>query len=266
MIVCKELNRSFDNKEEMFKALKYNASRIISLKKATVKHSDGISNFFELKKGTAKSIEGLEKGYVYPVISNTMYMDSHKDVHDNGSMNKTIKEQQGRVHYAMNHDLSIGKIIAYPKDVEMLIKTVQWSEVGKDYEGTTELLMFKTNLQDYSPNDARIAIEQKLPVQNSISMIYKDIELAINSNDEEMVSEKKAYDSIIDKIANKEEVEEDGYVWVVKQLAIHNEGSMVTIGSNDATPIIYSEPSEDTQTKEAVKDTSTIDFYTNIKF
>jgi len=257
-MICKELNTEFENKEEMFKALKANADKIISLKKATVKNSEGISNIISLKDSNDKTIAGLEEGFIYPIISNTMYMDSHKDVHDNGSMNKTVKEQKGKVHYAMNHDLSIGKIIAYPNDVEMLMKTVKWSDLGRAYEGTTELLMFKTNLQDYSPNDARIAIEQKLPVQNSISMIYKDIVLAVNSEDKDLRAEKKAYDNIINQIANKEEVEKDGYLWIVKQLAIRNEGSMVTLGSNDATPIIYSEPSnKDTQIQEPLKDTQT---------
>ena len=257
MIVCKELDKEFDNKEAMFKALKSNSARIISLKKATVKNSEGISNILSVRNGSDKSIEGLEDGFIYPIISNTMYMDSHKDVHDNGSMNKTVKEQQGKVHYALNHDLNVGKIIAYPNDVDMLMKTVTWKSLGREYEGTTELLMFKTNLQDYSPQDARIAIEQKLPVQNSISMIYKDIVLAVNSEDKDLRTEKKAYDSIIDKVANKEEVEKDGYLWIVKQLAIRNEGSMVTLGSNDVTPIIYTQPSNDTDKSEPSNDTQT---------
>ena len=88
-------------------------------------------------------------------------------------------------------------------------------------------------------------------------MIYKDIVLAVNSEDKDLRTEKKAYDNIIDKVANKEEVEKDGYFWIVKQLAIRNEGSMVTLGSNDATPIIYTQPSNDTDKIESSNDTQT---------
>ena len=64
------------------------------------------------------------------------------DVHMDNSMNRTVDHQQGKVYYAVNHDLSIGKIIAYPRDVEMMLKDIAWSDIGKDFPGTTQALMF----------------------------------------------------------------------------------------------------------------------------
>ena len=257
MIFCKELNREFTTKHEMLSELYKNRDQIISIKKAHIHtHKRVALRFYDVdtKKTycakAMKEIGGLDKDFIYPVISNTNYVDSHKDAHMDGSMNRTVKNQQGRVHYAINHKLEIGSIIAYPQDVEMLVKDVEWTNLGKDYAGSTQALLFKTNLQDYSPDAARKAIENKLPVENSIRMQYIQVEFGIKERNEEWKDANKAWDKHINKIVNKAEVEDDGYIWFVTELKIVDEGSMVVKGSNDATPIKYSdEPADSTSSK-----------------
>ena len=257
MIFCKELNTEFATKREMLSALYKNRDRIISIKKAHIHtHKRVPLRFYDIESKKAycakamKEIGGLDKDFIYPVISNTNYVDSHKDAHMDGSMNRTVKNQQGKIHYAINHKLEIGSIVAYPEDVEMLIKEVDWSSLGKDYTGTTQALLFKTNLQDYSPEAARKAIENKLPVENSIKMQYVQIQLGIKERDKEWADANKSWDDNISKIVNRADVEDEGVIWFVTELKIVDEGSMVVKGSNDATPIKYSdEPADSTSFK-----------------
>lgn len=258
MIKCIALNKEFDTQQEMFKALKASKKDLLNIKMSktyeSIKKGALPTDFFD-SAITKADCKGLEKGFIYPVISNTKYMDSHMDVHMDNSMNRTVDHQQGKIYYAVNHELAVGKIIAYPKDVEMMIKEISWKDLGKDYEGTTQALMFKTNTFDYSNKDAVMAIEQKAPVQNSIRMRYKDMAMAINSNDPDFVEEKAEWDANIDKIVNNAVAIEAGYFFPVKELSIEQEGSMVIKGSNDATLIISPGSSKDTLEAGSSKDT-----------
>lgn len=259
MIKCITLDREFDTQLEMFKALKEAKKDILNLKMSKTYKSihKGVLSTSFYAPGTTKAVQGLEAGFIYPIISNTKYMDSHMDVHMDNSMNRTVDHQQGKVYYAVNHDLSIGKIIAYPRDVEMMLKDIAWSDIGKDFPGTTQALMFKTKTFEYSNKDAVGAIENKAPVQNSIRMQYKDMAMAINSMDDDFAAEKAEWDENIEKIVNKEVAIEAGYFFPVKELSIEREGSMVIQGSNDATPIIIPNPSKDTSENGSSKDTQT---------
>lgn len=257
-------NKTFTTKEDLFAELKKNEARLIDLKKSNVykSHEKGQFSFLNLTKGldTVKGLDGAKDNYIYPIISTTNYMDSHKDVHFNGSMNKTAKEQNGKVVYALDHELKFDSIIAWQKDVSMSIKLIDWSLVGKSYAGQTEALVFEINKDSIVRKNVLDAIENKsAEFQNSIRMVYYKINLALNSNDKEYTLNKAYFDANINKIVNKEVALEDGYFWGVEELGIYKEGSLVVAGgSNDATSI-YSkeieavsntskdEPSKDTQ-------------------
>ena len=87
-------------------------------------------------------------------------------------------------------------------------------------------------------------------------MQYVKISLGINSTEKDFAEQKAYYDKRISEIANKEVVEEQGYFWGVEEAKIVKEGSMVIFGSNDATPIQYTEAVIDTSGKqEPSKDT-----------
>jgi len=245
-------NKSFDTKEDLFKELKANKKELIGLKTAEVKHSAPLSMSLN-KLETTKGIDGLDKGFIYPVINTTKYMDSHNDVHFDGIWNRSINDQQGKVHYLINHELEVGKVIAYPKDVEVLVKDVLWKDLGADYSGYTQALIFKTNVFDYSNVDAKKIIKEEIEIQHSVRMQYVKIDLAINSSDEDTIEEKAVWEKHINEIANKDEVIEQGYFWAVTEAKIYKEGSMVLSGSNDVTPMIY--PTKDIQPPNGIDKT-----------
>jgi hypothetical protein len=242
MIVTKDFpDKEFATKEELFSALRESAEKIISVKKAEIHKSINCGGFLEREAGATKAIPDMKEGYVYPVINTTKYMDSHRDVHFDGIWNKTAKEQNGKIFYVTDHEVKIETIIAWPSDVNILVKSVPWSFVGKSYEGETEALIYEISKDRIVHAKAKEIIQEKRPVQNSVRMQYVRIKLAMNSNEEGDEEFKKFYDQHIDKIANKKEVEELGYFWGVSEAKIVTEGSMVVRGSNDATPIQQSE-------------------------
>lgn len=247
---CKELNKEFESKAKMFTELKANRDLLLKAKKSEIKCKRNDFNLIPDVGNIVKSIEKMDDNYIYPVISNTNYMDSHNDVHLNGSMTKTAQEQNGKVFYLADHEMRVGSIIATPKNVEMQLKEMDWSGLGKSYEGNTQALMFKIAKDKIMLDSAKRLIEDKEPMQNSIRMQYLKIDLAINDEGDDYKDEYKTYLEIYPKIANKERADEAGYFFAVRELKIVNEGSMVLFGSNDATPVKDNEAVSDTSTKE----------------
>lgn len=271
MIKCKELNKDFTDKKSLFKALKTAKQELIAAKKATIKFTDPViahagSGFVPLVKGMTVPKEISFGDFVYPVINTINYIDSHKDVHLWGIWDKSAKDQNGKTYYIINHDLSIGKVISYPKDVEIMVKEMQWSELGRNYIGSTQALIFKSKLTEASNNDAFQAIKNGEAIQNSVRMLYVRLELAINSSDEFYKEEKTVWDKYSKVVVNKEALE-DGYFWAVHEAKIYMEGSAVLFGSNDVTPVQYEEPKHiepSADTQRAVKDTRAFDALKNL--
>ena len=239
----------------MFKKLKANKQELIGLKKASIIKSDGLkSETSKLNDSTAKIIN-LDDDYSYHVINTTKYMDSHNDVHVDGIWNKSISEQQGKIYFVADHDLSIKSVIAYPKDVVMYLQELPFRVLGKDFDGNTQALIFKVAKDKIVLEAAKNIIENKIEIEHSIRMQYVKIDLAINETGEDYEEEKRLFDSTIGMIANKSDAIEQGYFWVVSEAKISQEGSMVLRGSNDVTPILENkteiEPIE--EVKEEIK-------------
>lgn len=249
MIFCKELNKSFKDKKDMFLVLKQSKEQLIAAKKAVIKCSDPVlfnlgvampgAEVVAKEFGTPKEVNFGD--YVYPVINTINYLDSHKDVHVWGLWDKSAKDQNGKVYYIINHDLAIGKVISYPKEVDIMIKEIKWSELGRNYAGKTQALIFKAKLTDKSNDDAYKTIKGGEEIQNSIRMMYVRLAIAINSGSEDFKEEKRVWDKYSPDVVNKEALE-DGYFWAVLEAKIYLEGSAVLFGSNDVTPVMYEEP------------------------
>ena len=262
-MICKELSQTFKSQRELFTALKANKAEIIRLKKAAIKCSDPIGlSIVEAVSKTGQTVKGepgqtLEYGdHIYPVINTTLYLDSHNDLHLNGIWDKSAMEQNGKTYYIINHDLAIGKVISYPQDVEIMVKDMAWTELGQNIAGRTQALIFKAKLTENSNQDAYKAIKSGAPIQNSIRMVYVDLDLAVNSKDPDFMPEKKIWDTHYPAIANKDQADNVGYFWAVSEAKIYKEGSAVLFGSNDATPVLTAEPknigpSQDTQDRAA---------------
>lgn len=256
MIYCKALDKEFETRSEMIKELIDNKADVLAMKKASVKMSDSISVSVSkelTKSDNSKSI--LKVGdTVSNVINTTNYLDSHDDVHMPGIWNKSAKEQSGKTYHVADHELKTGSIVAYPKDVSIRIEEKTWSDLGYSFKGTTQALIFDTNLTEKTNKDIFLAYRDNEPVQHSIRMEYVDIKLAVD--DPDMSEEYRLYKETLPLIANREKAEKQGYFFVVKEAKISKEGSTVLFGSNDITPYLgftpQEEPVKSTQSKEPI--------------
>ena len=243
-------NKEFNSKSELFDAIKNDEERIKALKKAEIifSHERGhvSKSSIKLKDNATKALTIVD-GYIYPVISTTNYMDSHGDVHINGCFKKTVQEQQGKILYCKDHNISVDTIIAWQSDVKMLISEMPFSELGKEYSGNAECLIFKISKDALVESESiEDIIDNNRPVQNSIRMQYVKFVTCIDDKRPEYKVEKSNWDKYYKMVANKEDADLAGYFWAVTELKIRDEGSMVVKGSNDATPLLQNpEPEEE---------------------
>tara|TARA_R110002050_G_scaffold199907_1_gene334753 strand:- start:847 stop:1653 length:807 start_codon:yes stop_codon:yes gene_type:complete len=241
---CIELDTEFKHNTEMLLAIKENIESIITHKRTNKTKSMPLNGLFLRSSTASKTIKGLDSGFVYPVINTTNYMDSHNDVHIDGIWDKSVVEKAGTVHYTTDHEVKISNIIAYPQDVEMMIKETSFKELGYNADGNTQALMFKVNSDSFLNTYAKNIIERKLPIQHSVSMVYGEMLLCAKSDDKELKEENDNYNQYINKISNKEYAESKGFFWAQTEANIGNEGSMVALGSNSVTPMLYENKNE----------------------
>lgn len=263
MIVCKELDKSFESKEDLFKALRESKKDIVGIKKSQILKSvdKGISitakPLDNSKLSTTNKNISLDDNFYYIAVNSTRILDSHKDLHIDGIWNKTVKEQKGKNYLVDTHKMSLSTTIARKENVEILTAKVPFSMIGKSYSGETEVLIYKVAKDKIINPIAKEWLESGDAIEGSVKMRYTDIELAMNSNSIEDENELKNYNDYKDVIANKDEFEEEiYYFWIVKQAQNIHESSLVLMGSNEATGILENkntEPSADTQKTEAEK-------------
>jgi hypothetical protein len=252
-------DHSFKSKADLFAMLKKHEDNIIEFKKAHIYkgfekslcfgNADNILH----KTDASKANIGFEakEGYIYPIVSTTRYMDSHDDVHFDGCFGKTVKDQQGKVYYCADHDLSLKGIVTNKKDIEMFTASIPWQFVGKSYTGNTEGLVMAFKKDAIKNQQAKDIIDSDEDLENSIRMVYVKIVMGIDSTDKQYKVNKDYFDSRVNDIANKERAEDLGYFFGVEELKIHKEASLVVGGgSNDATRIYQY------KTTEAVTDTT----------
>lgn len=249
-VFCKELNKEFADKKARNIELKKNAAKIIGLKKATLKNSDPV--FFRGKSGDAEKAEGDDVSVgigsiIYPVINTTNFLDSHGDVHIDGIWNLSVKDQRNKLYYLIDHYLAIQNVIAYPDDVVASVKTLSWSDLGEEYVGETQALVFTVKLSEASNPAALAAIAAKKPIQNSVRMRYISVTLCMDDTGDDFKQEYANFYKYLAVIANKDDAIEAGYFWAVTEASIEKEGSAVLFGSNEATPILYSDPGSTSQ-------------------
>lgn len=249
----------------MFLALKQNVDRIIGIKKAAIKESDAVGFQIILVKAadgtekTATDIEIKDGDTIYAIINTTNILDSHGDVHLDGIWDISVKDQQGKVYYAVNHKVEIGSIVSYPDEVTMSVKSMPWTDLGQTYAGNTQALIFAAKMTDASNKDARKIIKAKKPMNNSVRMQYDDMDLCVDSAAKGLEQERLNFYTHLPKISNKEDAMAQGYFWAVKRAKIVKEGSMVLAGSNPATPILYTDPEDSGQKEHQSPPDSSVD-------
>ena len=240
MIFCKELNKSFDNKETLLKDLKTNEKPIIAQKKLEIKSFEKglqvVSNQKQISKALQdETIKGIkfDNNYYYFVVNSANILDSHNDMHVDGNWNKTVKEQQGKVYLVWEHQLNKENIIAFPEDIILMTAKIPFTVLGKNYEGETYSLIYKIAKDKIIDKTAKEWLEDGRSLQASVRMQYVKIEPAFNSKD--FPKEKETFDTYYPLIANKDEHNEIDYFWVVKEAKNVMESSLVLFGSNSAT-------------------------------
>lgn len=248
MITCKYFpDKKFATRKELFAELRANVKKIIAVKTSEIydSHKKGAIDisfipeeaYNKINNDVSKTGPHMKDGFVYPIINTTRYMDGHDDVHFDGTFQRSAKEQNGKLYYVADHEIKIGSIIAWPEDVNVMVKQIPWSFVNKSYAGTTEALIYEIDKNKIVHDKALSIIKEKRPVQNSVRMMYITVKMGMNSDNPNDREYKTYYDTRLKDIVNKEVAEEKGYFFGVEEGKIVKEGSMVILGSNDATSI-----------------------------
>jgi len=240
-------NRTFETQTEKFKALVKHKELIVASKKA-VKYSQSTKAIMpSIESGNVSKDIAVKENHSLHVINTTKVLDSHNDLHVDGIWSKSVKEKRNKTYFLVNHEMGVGSVVAYPKDVEMKTITVSFKDLGFDFDGNTQALVFEVDKSNIRHKEAMHIIENKIDIEHSIRMSYKKVDLAINSDDEEFKAEKEVWDKYYPVVANKEAADEMGHMWIVKEAAIEGEGSMVLAGSNHVTPMINSKDLDDSE-------------------
>lgn len=254
MIIVKEFpDKTFDTKEDLFKALKENKSTLIAQKKMITKESDSLIHYVEFEAKEQQAIkeaneqsQDVSKIKAKLAINTTKLMDSHSDVHFDGIWNKSVKEQKNLL-LLQEHQMKFNSIIS--DNVKASVKKMNWKDLGFNFDGETEVLLFNTEI-DKERNEFMFNQYAKGYVkEHSVGMRYVKLELAINSESKWDEEEKAVWDKYINEIVNKEVAENQGYFWAVTEAKIV-EGSAVVKGSNYATPTISIEAVKNDTSKE----------------
>ena len=238
-------NMEFATKKELFKFLSENKEKLIAQKRAVKKEVDCSVILkpvlvFDKQKNAHKAggeiIDpiNLDSLKVVCIINTTNFLDCHGDVHIPGLWNKSLQENKMIMHL-QEHEMEFDKIIADGDNLKAYAKPFNWSELGYPYPGTTEALVFESEIlrkrNEYMMNQYANGWVRN----HSVGMFYVKMDMAIN--DEEYPNYYEAWKKYYPQIANKEVADEKGYFWYVLE-AKCIEGSAVPLGSNTATPTL----------------------------
>ena len=161
-------------------------------------------------------------------------------MHIPGIWGKSVSENKMIMHL-QEHEMEFEKIISDGQDLKAFVKSYSWKELGYDFFGETECLVFESTIKK-ERNSFMLNQYMKGYVRNhSVGMQYVKFILAIN--DEDYGAEYEAWQKYYPMIVNKEAVDQVGFFWAVKE-AKANEGSAVPLGSNSATPTLEIEKTQ----------------------
>lgn len=245
-------------KEEIDYLVKHN-KEIIEFKKAVVKHTTPTTTEIENPSVEFKALStskehDTDSTIKRTVIGNTYnWLDSHGDVHLDGTFGKSISERQDKIWHLHDHEQKITAKVGIPSKIYE--ETVAWSDLGIKKAGTTTALMMDSNIRKDYNNLIFQEYKDGNIDQHSVGMYYVKIDFAVNDKDHK--AEFKTWNDNIDKIGNKEKAEELGYFYAVKEAKLV-EISAVLQGSNELTPTIEAkdiEPEDSTQTNEPLEST-----------
>jgi hypothetical protein len=250
--------KTFATKKEEIDYLVKHKKEIIEFKKAVVKHTtpttteaENSSTFKALSTSKENDTDSIIKR---TVIGNTYnWLDSHGDVHLNGTFGKSISERQNKIWHLHDHEQKITAKVGIPSKIYE--EKIEWSDLGIKKAGTTTALMMDSDIRKDYNNLIFQEYKDGNIDQHSVGMYYVKIDFAVNDKDHK--AEFKTWNDNIENIGNREKAEELGYFYAVKEAKLV-EISAVLQGSNELTPTIEAkdiEPEQSTQTNEPEKST-----------
>lgn len=242
----------FVSKEDFFRYIKDNKSKIVSEKKSAIKYADAIDfinvkaiekSEFAIKENPSMDIS--DDGIITRnlVINTTNYLDSHLDVHIPNLWKKSISENP--TTYLLKSHLRDFEYVITDSAIPY-VKNMNWTDLGLNSEGKTQALIFKAEI---SRERNEFMYEQYLKgyvKQHSVGMKYINIFFCVNSDDRYFIEEKKNWDKYYNEIVNKEIADKEMCFWAVTEAKLI-EGSAVLFGSNPITPTLSKNKSSYTQ-------------------
>jgi hypothetical protein len=252
-------DRTFATKQELFAFLHENKADLLEMKKASKKTFVQTPSLIVADTPLATATKVLQTSadkdtdtvIKRTIIGNTYnWLDSHGDVHVGSTFSKSIGERVGKIWHLHDHEYKITAKVGTPQKVYE--QSVRWADLGVNRKGNTTVLMMDSNIEKSKNEKIFEEYKNEQIDQHSVGMYYVKIDLAMDSDDPEHAEYKANYDKYFDLIGNKEEVEQKGYFYAVKEAKLI-EVSAVLEGSNTLTPTLGVkgiEPSQDTQSNE----------------
>lgn len=246
---------------------------LIAQKKSIIKHGDGIPYFpYDFKGNAFKANEPLSgiptQLKVRAIINTTNLMDSHYDVHYPGLWSKSLKENGMIMHVQEHKSYEFSGIISDGQDLKAYTKTYSWSELGLDFKGVTEALVFDSIVKREGEEPRNVYMfdqyRKGYVKQHSVGMQYIKMVLCVNEPDNEYYgAEFEAWEKYFPEVVNQEYALEKGFFWLIKEAKVI-EGSAVPRGSNWATPTLDNnlkrEPSDHSRTEPSNDTQKAIDY------
>lgn len=257
--------KQFATKEEQFKWLVDNQISLKAQRKAEPKKSDSLSCISYAINESGEKLRVKEEGdnndpndldngmlKIRCIINTTGLFDSHCDVHIPGLWKKTLQENK-YMYLCQEHELTFEGILAEGEAVKAYTKNYTWKELGFDFEGETEALVFDCTLLE-SDNELMFNKYKQGKVRNhSVRMQAVKEYFCMNSDDPAYAQYKDNYDKYISYVVNKDVVEQRGWFYAVTE-AKAIEGSAVVRGSNYATPTLEVTEDNKHQAEKSLED------------
>ena len=234
----------FETAKEYQQYLIKNNAKIISAKKLETKQQNNMISVLEIKEPENKSINIKQENTDFIqrklILNTTNVIDSHLDLHIKGLWKKTLNEIK-LLSFNLNHSQDLEDVIADGEDLKAYTKNILWSELGYEFEGKTQALIFDAKILKERNSFAFKQYKNNWIRQHSVEMGYDKMFLCVNDKHEKEYYEN--YKKYIVKAINPEYIENIGAFYAVTEAKLFG-GAAVTRGSNSYTPVY--EPSNKT--------------------
>lgn len=260
----------FESVQEELKFIQANKKQIVAQKKAAIKYADGFAfvglpnlHSYGVSKDASTSSNDVSEIRVKAIINTTNILDSHDDVHIPGIWDKSLKENKMIMHI-QEHDIrKFSSVISDGKDLEASTKDFTFKELGFNFKGKTEALLFDSLVKRSRNKFMFNQYNEGFVKNHSVGMRYIKLFLAIANKEIASAEEFETWEKYISEIANKKDAEKKQYFWAVTEAKVI-EGSAVPLGSNFVTPTISVEAEKSLQTEAEKSLQETKNYFINL--